>query len=68
MANKFKGRKYYGIVSTQYSQNCEYINWCSGLIEKAKTGLKDTDDLLVELTVTRVFTREKDLKEIENEI
>lgn len=63
----FKGRKYYGVVSKKYGPNSEYISWPSGDIEKSKIGLKDKDDILVEMEVVKVFVKETDVKEIENE-
>ena len=60
-----KGRKYYGIVSKKFLGNSEYINWCSGDIEKAKRGLDDEEDLLVEMEVVKIYTKERDIKEID---
>lgn len=64
---KFKGRKYYGIVSHKY-EDSKFICWVDGDIEKAKRGLRDVDDVLVEMEVKKVFIKERDIKETENEL
>lgn len=61
---KYKGTKFYGVISKEHG----FIGWVEKDIEQTKKGLNLQMPTLVELTVTRVFTREKDLKEIETEI
>jgi hypothetical protein len=63
--NKFKGRKCYGIIRPDSKD--EPI--CIGSdMEETKGKLDSIYTILCELTITRVFTRERDIKEIENEI
>ena len=61
---KYKGKKFYGVIHKEYGN----IAYESADIEHTKKGLDDNYSVLVEMTVTRVFTRERDLKEIETEI
>lgn len=61
---KFKGTKFYAPASSNYFDSV--VGYES--IEKATDELRNDRKFVVELTVTRVFEREKELKEIENEI
>lgn len=65
MKNKFKGKKFYGIIRDDKDAEPAVIY---KTIEGATRGLDNTYVGIVELTVTRIFTRERDLKEIETEI
>jgi hypothetical protein len=59
---KHKGRKLYGVSRNEKDAGvvCVHDN-----IGGAKRALDSTFTVLVEMTITRVFTREQDLKEIE---
>lgn len=59
-----KGKKFYGVIHGKHG----FISFVDEDIEQAKKGLNNDSPTLVELTVTRAFVREKELKEIENEI
>jgi len=61
---KIKGTKCYGITSDGGSS----ILCTDKDLECVKSRLDSHFKFLVELTVTRVFTRENDLKEIETEL
>lgn len=60
----FKGRKMFAVMGRPDG----YAHYVNNDIESTKKGLDSDTPYLVELTVTRVFTRERDLKEIETEI
>lgn len=60
-----KGKKVYGVVGTSGS----VLTCCdSENIDRAIDMLDSNFPILVEMTVTRVFTRERQLKEIELDI
>jgi len=61
MTNKIKGTKFYGVINGEGGSiiNVNYD------IERSKKDLDKNWPFLVELTVTKVYTRETDLKEIE---
>lgn len=62
---KYKGEKCYGVARSKEGGKqiiCTNID-----LETVKRSLDSNFDILVEMTVTRVFTRERDLKEIEIE-
>lgn len=59
----YKGRKMYAIAQSERN----YIIGIRDTIQEAVNELDHNWPILVELTVTRVFTRERDLKEIEIE-
>jgi len=56
-----KNKKYYAVASEKYGDAYRVSND----INESKKGLNEEFPLLVELTVTKVYTRETDLKEIE---
>lgn len=62
-----KGQRTYGIVNPDNSY--PYAIICTDIdIEKVKRSMDYNYTILVELTVTRVFTRERELVEIETEL
>lgn len=62
--NKKKGLKIYGLMQSEGA----IVIGSNKDIEITKRHLDSNWPILVELTVTRVFTRERDLVEIETEI
>lgn len=62
---KFKGRKLYAVARNERGSNliCGDTD-----IERVVRALDKDYPILVECTVTRVFTRERELKEIEIEL
>lgn len=65
MKEKLKGRKVYAISNSKKDSS---IICCNISLDKAKCSLDSNWNILVEMTVTRVFIREADLKEIETEL
>ena len=63
---KYKGQKIYAVV--KLDDPFPYINFIYYNAHDAAEGLKPESNILCELTITRVFTRERDLKEIETEL
>ena len=59
---KLKGKKVYGVATERDSMHGHYAT-----IEEATRRLDLNWPYLVELTVTKVYTRERELREIETE-
>lgn len=60
---KYKGKKFWGIMNSRG----DFISSVNDDLNFTKDHMEKDDKVLVELTVTKVFTRETDIQEIEKE-